>query len=321
MIISIAPMLDWTDRHYRYFMRKLTRHTVLYTEMITADAIINGNRDRLLSFNQEELPLIVQLGGSDPQKLAKSALICQDYGYSGINLNVGCPSSRVSSGNFGACLMDNPKLVGECFNAIKSQVSIPVGIKHRLGLGYNYSYEYLANFVETVSSFGCTDFIVHARNAILSGLSPKQNREIPPLNYEFVYKLKQDFKDCHVGLNGGVTTFSQAKEHLNFVDEVMIGREAYYNPYLFSSADQDFFNANTPIKSRVEVAFDMIPYLELIHANNIPLANATRHMGGLFYKCKMAKVWRYNLTNQMALVNDINLYLNLLIQIQKEYTE
>lgn len=315
-IIAVAPMLDWTDRHYRYFMRKITKHSELYTEMIVADAILHGNLERLLGFNKAELPLILQLGGSDPQKLAQASRMALEYGYTGINLNVGCPSDRVKSGNFGACLMQDSQLVASCIKAMQDAVDIPVSIKHRTGLDYNYDYDYLHDFVDVVAATGCKHFIIHARNAILSGLSPKQNREIPPLRYDFAYQLKKDFPNLEIVINGGIKTVDQIQEHLVHVDGVMLGREAYYNPYIFANFDQLFFAANSQevavVHSREEVAHSMIPYLEQCVKNDIYLHHITRHMIGLYHGCPNAKIWRYNLTNEMIKTNDILTYTNLL---------
>ena len=311
-LIAIAPMLDWTDQHYRYFMRQITQHTELYTEMIVADAILNGNLERLLSFNQEEQPLILQVGGSNPDKLAKACVIATKYGYSGINLNVGCPSDRVKSGNFGACLMQDSALVANCIRAMQDAVDIPISIKHRTGLNYDYDYNYLSDFVAVVAATGCKSFIVHARNAVLSGLSPKQNREIPPLRYDFVYQLKQDFPNLDIMINGGIKTITETQEHLNHVDGVMIGREAYYNPYLFANVDNLFFAQDKNIRSREEIAHGIIPYLEKCSANDIYLHHVTRHMIGLYHGCPNAKIWRYTLTNEMIKTNSLKTYTDLL---------
>jgi len=315
-IIAVAPMLDWTDRHYRYFMRQITKHSELYTEMIVADAILHGNLERLLGFNKAELPLILQLGGSNPEKLAQASRKALEYGYSGINLNVGCPSDRVKSGNFGACLMQDSRLVASCIKAMQDAVDIPVSIKHRTGLDYNYDYDYLHDFVDVVAATGCKHFIIHARNAILSGLSPKQNREIPPLRYDFAYQLKQDFPYLKIIINGGIKTVAQMQEHLVHVDGVMLGREAYYNPYLFANFDQLFFNTNsqniTDVRSREEIAYNMVPYLEQCVKNDIYLHHVTRHMIGLYHGCPNAKIWRYTLTNEMIKTNDIRTYTDLL---------
>lgn len=310
--IAIAPMLDWTDRHYRYFMRQITKHTVLYTEMIVADAILHGNLPRLLGFDNSEQPLIVQLGGSDPQKLSRASVICEEYGYNGINLNIGCPSDRVKSGNFGACLMQDPKLVAACIKAMQDSVSIPVSIKQRVGLNYIDDYNFFRDFVMQVHEVGCNEFIIHARNAVLTGLSPKQNREIPPLHYDYVYRLKQEFPELNVTINGGIKTLTDINEHLKYVDGVMIGREAYYNPYLFASVDQLFSNSLEEPLSRHQIASNMIPYLEKCVENDIYLHHVTRHMIGLYHGLANAKVWRYQLTNEMTKTNSIDTYIKLL---------
>lgn len=315
--IAIAPMLDWTNRHYRYFMRQITKCTELYTEMIVADAILHGNLPKLLSYSEVEQPLIIQLGGSDPDKLTKASKICQDYGYSGINLNVGCPSDRVKSGNFGACLMQTPNIVAKCIKAMQDVVSIPVTVKHRIGLDYVDDYNIVYDFVATVSDAGCGEFIVHARNAILHGLSPKQNREIPPLKYEYVYKLKQDFPHLKFVINGGIKTIDSMQEHLKFVDGVMLGREAYYNPFLLSNVDALFYNVNhvKSTLSRRQVAENMLDYLLVSQQQNIPLHHISRHMIGLYHGCAQAKLWRHTLTNDMIKTNNIDTYTNLLLQM------
>lgn len=316
--IAIAPMLDWTDRHYRYFMRQISQHTTLYTEMIVADAILHGNRDRLLGFDNCEQPLVVQLGGSEPQKLAQVAKICQDYGYKEINLNCGCPSDRVQAGSFGACLMREPDLVADCVKAIQDATDCKVTVKHRIGLDYDYNYEYLANFVDKISQTGSKKIIVHARNAVLKGLSPKENREIPPLHYDFVYQLKQDFPQLEVMINGAIKTNDEIAQHLQYVDSVMIGREAYYNPYLLADFDQRYYESNAPVKTRTEIANAMIPYLLQVQEIGGKLHNVTRHMIGLYHGCKRAKVWRQQLTTNLIKTNDINDYLKLVEYVEQE---
>lgn len=310
--IAIAPMLDWTDRHYRYFMRQISQYTTLYTEMIVADAIMHGERDRLLTFNEVEHPLVLQLGGSDPTKLAQAGKIAKEYGYREINLNCGCPSDRVQSGSFGACLMRDPQLVADCVKALQDSTQLPITVKHRIGIDYDYHYDLLANFVKHIDSANCKKIIVHARNAVLKGLSPKQNREIPPLRYDFVYKLKQDFPNMEVMINGGIKTIEEINAHLSQIDSVMIGREAYYNPYLFAEFDNLFYNENKPIKTRLEIATAMIPYLQNIVKNNGKLHHTTRHMIGLYQGCPKAKLWRQSLTTKIIHSNSINDYIALL---------
>ncbi|MBY0380015.1 MAG: tRNA dihydrouridine(20/20a) synthase DusA [Burkholderiales bacterium] len=310
--VAIAPMLDWTDRHYRYFMRQITDDTELYTEMIVVDAILHGNLERLLGFSFDEQPVAVQLGGSSPYKLAKASKICQQYGYNAINLNVGCPSDRVKSGNFGACLMRDVALVADCIKAMQDAVTIPVTIKHRVGLDYNDSYSEFYDFVAKIIEINCTDFIIHARNAVLQGLSPKENRDIPPLKYDFVYRLKSELPHVNIMINGGIKTISEITDHLKYVDGVMIGREAYYNPYLFSQIDNLFFARNCLQKSRKQVAEIMIPYLEQMSKLGIPLHRITRHMIGLYHGCANAKIWRHTLSQEILKTNSIHTYIELL---------
>lgn len=315
--ISIAPMLDWTDRHYRYFMRQITRQTTLYTEMVVADAIIHGNTDHLLGFDNCEQPIVVQLGGSDPKKLAQAAKKCADYGYQEINLNIGCPSERVQSGSFGACLMREPELIASCLQAIQDTVAIPVSIKHRIGLDYDYNYDYMANFVNILQQTGCQKFIVHARNAVLKGLSPKENREIPPLRYDFVYQLKKDFPQLNIQINGGIKTNQEIDSHLTQVDGVMIGREAYYNPFLFADFDQNYFLANYPSLTRKNIAIAMLPYLEKHIQKNGKLHHITRHMIGLYYGTKRAKLWRQTITTKIIQSNNLDDYQSLIEQMDE----
>lgn len=315
--ISVAPMLDWSDRHYRYFMRQISKQVLLYTEMIVADAIIHGDIDKILGFNVGENPIIVQLGGSDYKKLAIASKICQQYGYDGINLNVGCPSNRVKSGNFGACLMQDPLLVSDCVKAMQDSCDLPISVKHRIGLGYEYNFDFLYNFVEKIAKIGCQDFIIHARNAILNGLSPKQNREVPPLKYEYVYNLKQLFPNLNIIINGGIKIKEDINNHLQQVDGVMIGREAYYNPYLFNDFDNTFYVGNqTLIKTRKEVAYAMVDYLQLENKlNNTPLHYITRHMVGLYHGMPNAKYWRFGVTQLIQKDNSIDCYLKLLANL------
>jgi tRNA-dihydrouridine synthase A len=310
-ILAIAPMLDWTDRHYRYFMRQITKQTVLYTEMIVADAIIHGNLEHLLGYDEAEHPLVVQLGGCDPVKLIQASKKCQAYGYAAINLNVGCPSNRVKSGNFGACLMQNAPLVAECIKAMQDNLNIPVTIKQRIGLDYNYDYTLLRDFVGTIAAVGCKHFVIHARNAVLHGLSPKQNREIPPLKYDYVYQLKQDFPELEIVINGGIKTLAEIQQHLDLVDGVMLGREAYYNPYLLHNFDEIFFGASPNHISRQQIAENMLNYLAQAKAKDIFLHHITRHMIGLYHGCAKAKLWRHTLTNEIIKTNNLAVYESL----------
>ncbi|WP_172560265.1 tRNA dihydrouridine(20/20a) synthase DusA [Vibrio fluvialis] len=294
--LSVAPMLDWTDRHCRYFHRLLSSQTLLYTEMVTTGAIIHGKGD-FLAYNEEEHPVALQLGGSNPADLARCAKLAQERGYDEINLNVGCPSDRVQNGRFGACLMAEPDLVAQCVAAMKKVVDIPVTVKTRIGIDDQDSYEFLTNFVTLVSEKGgCEQFTIHARKAWLSGLSPKENREIPPLDYPRAYQLKQDFPHLTIAVNGGVKTLAEAKEHLQHLDGVMIGREAYQSPYLLAEVDQQIFGLDTPVKKRSQVVQEMYPYIEQQLAQGSYLGHITRHMLGLFQNMPGARQWRRHIS-------------------------
>ncbi|AIU67940.1 tRNA dihydrouridine(20/20a) synthase DusA [Vibrio coralliilyticus] len=289
---SIAPMLDWTDRHCRYFHRLLTSETLLYTEMVTTGAIIHGKGD-FLAYNQEEHPVALQLGGSNPQDLATCAKLAQERGYDEINLNVGCPSDRVQNGRFGACLMAEPQLVAECVAAMRDVVDVPVTVKTRIGIDDQDSYEFLTDFVSIVSvKGGCDQFTIHARKAWLSGLSPKENREIPPLDYPRAYQLKKDFAHLNIAINGGVKTLDDTKEHLTHLDGVMVGREAYQNPYILAEVDQQIFGLDKPVKKRTQVVEEMYPYIESQLEKGAYLGHITRHMLGLFQNMPGARQWR-----------------------------
>ncbi|CAM3421654.1 tRNA dihydrouridine(20/20a) synthase DusA [Shewanella violacea] len=288
---SIAPMLDWTDRHYRYLARIMSTELLLYTEMVTTGAIIHGKGD-YLAYNSEENPLALQLGGSNHHDLATCAKLAAERGYDEINLNVGCPSDRVQSGRFGACLMAEPKLVAECVTAMKQVVDIPVTVKTRIGIDDQDSYEFLSEFVDTVSDVGCDTFIVHARKAWLQGLSPKQNREIPPLDYQRVYRLKKDYPDLHISINGGVKTLDECHEHLQHIDGVMVGREAYQNPYILAEVDQRLCGSNKPVLSRDAVLDKFIPYIEKHLMDGGRLNHITRHMTGMYQGEPGSRAWR-----------------------------
>ncbi len=285
-------MMDWTDRHDRYFLRQITQHTLLYTEMVTTGAVIHGDREKLLGYNDCEHPVAVQLGGGDPQELAQAAEVSESYGYDEINLNVGCPSDRVQRGKIGACLMAEPELVASCVKAMINSVSVPVTVKCRTGVDELDSYEHLSSFIQQVSDAGCQTFIIHARKAWLSGLSPKQNREIPPLHYDRVYAIKRDFPHLEIIINGGITSLEQSQEHLNYVDGVMIGREAYQNPYLLASVDRLFYGDSTHPGSREEVAMSMIDYIDRHLEKGGKLNHITRHILGLFYSQPGGRLWR-----------------------------
>ena len=294
---SVAPMLDWTDRHCRYFLRQLSRHTLLYTEMVTTGAILQGRGD-YLAYHEAEHPLALQLGGSEPTDLAQCAKLAEARGYDEVNLNVGCPSDRVQNGRFGACMMASPDLVAECVAAMRAEVAIPVTVKSRIGIDELDSYDFLRAFLDRVSAAGCDTFILHARKAWLSGLSPKENREIPPLNYERVYQVKRDYPHLTIAINGGIASMAEVQSHLAQVDGVMVGREAYQNPYLLAQVDREVFGDNTPIPSRHEVVRRMFPYIEQELAKGNHLSHITRHMLGLFQGLPGARAWRRHLSEQ-----------------------
>lgn len=289
---SVAPMLDWTDRHERYFLRLISRHALLYTEMITTGAIIHGDRSRFLEFSAEEHPVAIQLGGSHPADLAECAKMAEQQGYDEVNLNVGCPSDRVKSGMFGACLMAKPQLVAECVHAMQAVVNIPVTVKHRIGIDENDSVEELFEFVEVVAKAGCKTFIVHARKAWLNGLSPKENRDIPPLRYEVVYQLKQSMPELEIVINGGINDLQTAQQQLQYVDGVMMGREVYHNPYILAEVDQLMYGATNSILSREEIFQAFLPYVEDELAKGTRLHSMSRHILGLFNGLPGAKKWR-----------------------------
>ena len=291
-IISVAPMIDRSDRHFRYFMRQITKRTLLYTEMITTSAILWGDRSLLLDFSPEEKPLVIQLGGDNPKDLADCAKIASDWGYDEINLNVGCPSSRVQNGNFGACLMGQPEKVARGVEAMQNAVNIPVTVKHRIGIDDRDRYEDMAEFVKIVSEAGCRRFIVHARKAWLRGLSPKENRNIPPLRYDDVYLLKREFPDLFIEINGGITTIDGIRKQLNFVDGVMVGRAAADNPYLFATVDRDFYGDNVTPLTRQEVVESMLDYIDFWHKKGLKLNRISRHMLELFSGCRGTKAWK-----------------------------
>ncbi len=289
-------MLDWTDRYCRYFLRLISKHVVLYTEMVTTGALLHGNRARFLDFDPTEHPLALQLGGSDPQALAECAKLGSHRGYDEINLNVGCPSDRVQSGRFGACLMMTPGVVGDCVKAMRDSVTIDVTVKHRIGVDERDSYQELCDFVGTVSDAGCRTFIVHARKAWLQGLSPKQNREIPPLSYGTVHNLKHDFPDLEIIINGGITNLDQVGEQLAQVDGVMIGREAYHNPWILAEADHLIFGQPDSTLTRHQVVESLIPFVEQELSEGTPINRITRHILGLFQGQPGARMWRRTLS-------------------------
>jgi tRNA-dihydrouridine synthase A len=296
--LSVAPMMDRTDRHFRYFMRQITRRTLLYTEMVTSAAIMHGDRDRLLGFSPEEKPLSLQVGGDNPADLAECAQVAEAMGYDEINLNVGCPSSRVQDGHFGACLMAQPALVAQCVADMIEATHLPVTVKHRIGIDDRDRYEDMAEFVRIVAEAGCRRFTVHARKAWLQGLSPKENRDIPPLRYGDVHRLKQEFPHLWIEINGGLTTLEQVQQQLNHVDAVMIGRAAYDNPYLFATADRDIYGEDTTIPTRHEIVEAMLPYIDHWASKGLKLNKITRHMLQLFTGQPGSRIWKRILTEK-----------------------
>lgn len=296
--LCVAPMMDWTDRHDRYFLRLISRHTRLYTEMVTTGAILHGDRNYLLSYDPAEHPVALQLGGSEPAELARCARIAEEWGYAEVNLNVGCPSDRVQSGRFGACLMAEPELVAEGVAAMRAAVTIPVTVKTRIGIDKRDSYEELLRFVDGIARAGCQVFIIHARKAWLTGLSPKENREIPPLRYDVVHRLKADLPHLKIILNGGLISLEQIARQLTLLDGAMIGRAAYQNPYLLADVDRRFYGATPPPPSRHQVIERFLPYVEAQLARGVPLTAMTRHIFGLFQGLPGARAWRRHLSEQ-----------------------
>lgn len=295
---AVAPMMDWTDRQCRVFHRVLTRHALLYTEMVTAHAVLRGDRLKLLGFDAREQPLALQLGGSDPALLAASAKIGEDLGYAEINLNVGCPSDKVREGSFGACLMATPQLVADCIAAMRKAVTIPVTVKCRIGIDNQDDDADLQNFVETVAATGCTTFIVHARKAWLNGLSPKENREIPPLNYQRVHRLKASRPDLTILLNGGLENIAHAKINMGELDGVMLGRAAYHTPWTLIDVDPEFGGAAAPVATRSQAVEAMLPYIAARAPEHIPLHRITRHMLGLYHGQPGGRIWRQILSTK-----------------------
>jgi tRNA-dihydrouridine synthase A len=289
--IYIAPMMDWTDRHCRYFMRLLSPSVRLYTEMVTAQALKFGDADKLLEFDEIEHPVALQVGGSDPQLMAEAASLGASRGYDEININVGCPSDRVQSGQFGACLMATPGLVAECVRAMRDTTDIPITIKTRIGIDDLDDYEFLRTFIAANADAGCRTFVVHARKAILQGLSPKENRSVPPLNYERVYRLKKDYPELKIVLNGGITTIDECVQHLEHVDGVMIGRQAYHQPWLLTELETAFGDPAHAV-TREGIIEAMLPYIERELAKDAFLKHITRHMLGLFAGQPGARAWR-----------------------------
>ncbi|WP_459716126.1 tRNA dihydrouridine(20/20a) synthase DusA [Paraburkholderia sp. 2C] len=307
--VSVAPMMDWTDRHCRSLHRAISRHTWLYTEMVTTGALIYGDVARHLAFTPDEAPVALQLGGSEPDDLARSARLGEQWGYDEINLNCGCPSERVQRGAFGACLMNEPQLVADCVKAMRDAVSVPVTVKHRIGVDAVEHYEFVRDFVGTIADAGCSVFIVHARNAILKGLSPKENREIPPLKYEYAYRLKRDFPDLEIIINGGIKTLDEVALHLEYVDGVMLGREAYHNPYVLAGVDARFYGSTDAMPTRSEVEAKLIDYCASELARGAYLGAITRHALGLYRGEAGARGWRRVLSdNRKLAARDLSIF-------------
>jgi tRNA-dihydrouridine synthase A len=294
--LSVAPMMDWTDRHCRYFLRLITPRALLYTEMVTTGAILFGDRERFLRFDPAEHPIALQLGGADPDQLARCAELGAARGYDEINLNVGCPSDRVQNARFGACLMAEPDLVAACVRAMRAGGPVPVTVKTRIGIDEDDSYDFLLRFVEAVAGAGCRTVILHARKAWLSGLSPKENREVPPLRYDMVHRVKADFPELEIVANGGIRTIEQARAQLARVDGVMIGREAYQNPYALAEWERALLGTATPAPSRCEIIERLMPYVERELAEGTALRAITRHVLGLFNGVPGARAWRRHLS-------------------------
>lgn len=295
---SVAPMMERTDRHCRYFLRQISRRALLYTEMIVAEAIVRNDPARFLAFHPDERPVALQLGGADPDTLARAAALAEAFSYDEVNLNCGCPSDRVQSGRFGACLMTEPATVAACVSAMRRATTLPVTVKHRIGVDDRDDYDFMRAFVDRVAEAGCRTFIVHARKAVLQGLSPKENREIPPLRYELVRRLKAERPDLEIVLNGGLKTLDACERELRCVDGVMLGREAYDNPWLLAEVDQRLYGDDRPAPARREVALAMADYLEAESARGTPPHAVTRHMLGLFQGVPGARAWRRRLSAQ-----------------------
>jgi len=298
--VSVAPMMDCTDRHARFFLRLISKNVMLYTDMIVAEAIKRGDKKKLLSFNLREKPLGLQIGGSSPKILAEAAKIGEDFGYDEINLNLGCPSKKVQKNKFGACLMKEPKLVGECINKMVNACKIPISCKTRIGYNEIEDYDLFKSFIEIIKKSGSNIFIIHARRAILEKLTPKQNLNVPPLNYSFVYELKKDFHQDSIILNGGVSSTDQIIEHLKYVDGVMIGRAVYRSPYFLADVEKDIFN-NDDVPTRTEVMEQMIPYIKEETQKQTRLNQIMRHTVGLFHGENGSSYWKRYLSENMCI--------------------
>ena len=309
-LVSVAPMMDWTDKHCRYFYRLISKNVQLYTEMITTKAILRGDKNRLLDFNDGENPLVLQLGGSDPKEMAECAIIAEDWGYDEVNINVGCPSDRVLSGSFGACLMKEPKLVAQCVEAMIERCGIPITVKHRIGIDDMESYDQLSDFVSLISQKGCQHFIVHARKAWLTGLSPKENRTIPPLNYPWVYQLKKDFPKLKFTINGGIETCQDIAGHLDQVDGVMLGRSIYHNPFLLEQIEVEIFKSKESTLDREHILRQYMSYIAEQSKLGVPVRSMSRHILGLYHGEANAKLFRRLLSGKVVGLDQLNDWLD-----------
>ena len=309
-LVSIAPMMDWTDKHCRYFYRLISKNVQLYTEMITTKAILRGDKNRLLDFNDGENPLVLQLGGSDPKEMAECAIIAEDWGYDEVNINVGCPSDRVLSGSFGACLMKEPKLVAQCVEAMIERCGIPITVKHRIGIDDMESYDQLSDFISLISQKGCQHFIVHARKAWLTGLSPKENRTIPPLNYPWVYQLKKDFPKLKFTINGGIETCQDIAGHLDQVDGAMLGRSIYHNPFLLEQIEVEIFKSKESTLDREHILRQYMSYIAEQSKLGVPVRSMSRHILGLYHGEANAKLFRRLLSGKVVELDQLNDWLD-----------
>ena len=309
-LVSVAPMMDWTDKHCRYFYRLISKNVQLYTEMITTKAILRGDKNRLLDFNDGENPLVLQLGGSDPKEMAKCAIIAEDWGYDEVNINVGCPSDRVLSGSFGACLMKEPKLVAQCVESMIERCDIPITVKHRIGIDDMESYDQLSDFISLISQKGCQHFIVHARKAWLTGLSPKENRTIPPLNYPWVYQLKKDFPKLKFTINGGIETCQDIEGHLDQVDGAMLGRSIYHNPFLLEQIELEIFKSKESTLDREHILRQFMSYIAEQSKLGVPVRSMSRHILGLYHGEANAKLFRRLLSGKVVGLDQLNDWLD-----------
>ena len=317
--IYVAPMMQYTDKHDRYFLRLISKNVILFTEMIPSNAILYGNKKKLLEYDEIQHPIILQVGGSNPKEISKCARIAEKlFNYDGININVGCPSRKVENGMFGACLMEKPTLLGECIKEIKKKSKIPISIKCRIGLGETQSYIFLKKFISSLAKSGCNKFFIHARNAILSKLNPKKNRTIPPLNYDFVYKIKKDFPNLEIIINGGIDSIDSIKNHLKHVDGVMIGREVYKNPFFLKKIEEEIFN-NKIKKTRKNILEELVPYIEKeVNENKFSIQAITRHTFGLFTGIKGSKKWKRYLNDIKFMKGNIK---NIILEGTKNINE